>query len=98
MTAARKAVETYRRRLRERGLDRFEVRGREVDKPLLRALADRLAVGGSEADALRATLRAELAPEAQRRGGVFAALRRSPHVGVDIAVEREVTPGREIDL
>ena len=42
-TSQRRAIEAHRRRLAERGLGRFEVRGLEADKDLIRGLARRLA-------------------------------------------------------
>jgi hypothetical protein len=41
----RRAIEAHRRRLAERGLDRFEVRGLETDKELIRGIARRIAAG-----------------------------------------------------
>jgi hypothetical protein len=33
-----------------------------------------------------------------RKGGILAALRRSPLVGADLNLSREVTGGRKVDL
>ena len=51
--AQRRAVRNHRRRMRDAGLDRFEVRGLLSDKALLRAIAKRLARGDLAAGKLR---------------------------------------------
>ena len=99
MNASQKrAIVSHRHRLSERGLARYEVRGLEQDKELVRKFAKRLA--GNDVKALR--LRAEVAQQVEeqpaRRGGILAALLRSPLVGSGINLERELTPGRDIDL
>lgn len=94
----RRAVTAHRHRLAERGLGRFEVRGLEADKDLIRHIARRLAVGDEAADVLRAELArrvAGAAGEPPRTGGVLAALRRSPLVGADLGLEREAVAGRD---
>lgn len=90
--AQRKATETYRRRMAARGLARFEVLGRPEDKALLRAAAQRLAAGD---EALRSVLASE--GEAPR-GGILAALRRSPLVGMDLDFSRDKVPPRDDGL
>ncbi|HEX4197182.1 MAG TPA: hypothetical protein VHZ26_07040 [Caulobacteraceae bacterium] len=96
--AQRRAVENHRRRLRARGLDRFEVRGLEADKGLLRAVAKQLAQGDAASSELRATIEARVKPSKPERGGILQALRRSPLVGADIDFKREAGAGRDIDL
>ena len=92
------ALQNYRRRLSERGMARFEVLGLDADRELIRALARRLARGDAEAARLRAEVARSIAGEPPRRGGILAALRRSPLVGADLDVTRETVPGRDIDL
>jgi hypothetical protein len=95
----RRAVEAHRRRLAERGLERFEVRGLEADKQLIRGIARRLATNDAEAGALRAELARRVAGgEPQPAGGILAALRRSPLVGADLDLTRDETPGRDAGL
>lgn len=95
----RRAIEAHRRRLAERGLDRFEVRGLEADKELIRSIARRLAANDDAAGLLRADLARRIAVgEPPRVGGVLAALRRSPLVGADLDITREETPGRDVGL
>jgi hypothetical protein len=94
----KRAVQNYRQRLAERGLDRFEVLGRAQDKELIRSLAKRLADDGAEAARLRGDLARAVSDEPTAKGGVLAALRRSPLVGADFDVSREETTGRAVDL
>jgi hypothetical protein len=99
MNASQKrAILSHRRRLRERGFVRYEVRGLEQDKELVRHVAQRLAANDAEAARLRAEIANELAGEPPPRGGILAALRRSPLVGAALNFEREVVPPRDIDL
>jgi|SRR5665213_3496301 len=96
--AQRRAVESHRRRMRAQGLDRFEVRGLEADKGLLRSVAKRLAQGDAAAGELRAQIAASIRPAAEQRGGILSALRRSPMVGADLELHRDNGSGRDIDL
>lgn len=96
--AQRRAVENNRRRLREQGLDRFEVRGLESDKAVLRAIAKRLASDDEAGLQLRADIEALMAPSPAPRGGILRALRQSPLVGASLDLERELTTGRDVDL
>lgn len=95
----RRALDAHRRRLAERGLGRFEVRGLDTDKALIRGLARLLAANDAAAGALRADLVRRIdRDETPRVGGILAALRRSPLVGADIDLSREETPGRDAGL
>ncbi len=100
MTASsqHRAVFAHRRRLAERGLERFEVRGLDADKVLIRGIARRLAAGDAAAAALRRDLSRRVADGDPPKGTILAALRRSPLVGADLTLDREVTPGRAGDL
>lgn len=94
-SSQRRAIEAHRRRLAERGLRCFEVRGLEADKELIRGIARRLAANDGEAGALRADLARRMGgAEPPRVGGILAALRRSPLVGAELDFFREETPGR----
>ncbi|MEA3047103.1 MAG: hypothetical protein QOJ53_1435 [Sphingomonadales bacterium] len=77
---------------------RFEVVGLESDRALIRSLARRLAEKGPEAGALRSAVRQVAVSAAPAKGGILAALRRSPLVGADLEIEREATAGRRLDL
>lgn len=97
-SSQRRAIRNYRSRLSKRGLARFEVLGRDADRDLIRSLARRLAEGGAEASTLRAILGRAVAGEPPRKGGILAALRRSPLVGADLDLRREHEDGRKVDL
>ena len=97
-SSQRRAVESYRARLSEQGLARFEVVGRKADRDLVRTLARRLAEDTPEASRLRAAVNRSLEGERARKGGILAALRRSPLVGADLDVTRPRDEGRAIDL
>jgi hypothetical protein len=93
-----RAIQNYRSRLSERGLARFEVLGRDSDRDLIRSLARRLAEDSPEATRLRAAVNQTISGEPPRKGGILAALRRSPLVGADLEMSRPREEGREIDL
>jgi hypothetical protein len=94
----KRALQNYRKRLNERGMARFEVLGLDADRELIRSLARQLAEKGPSAARLRATVRRTLSGEPPKKGGILAALRRSPLVGADLDIGRSVTPGRKVDL
>jgi hypothetical protein len=94
----KRAIKNYRRRLNARGMVRFEVLGRDADRELIRSLAKRLAEDGPDATRIRAAMRRTVSGEPPKKGGILAALRRSPLVGADLDVSRSVTQGRKVDL
>ena len=77
---------------------RFEVLGRDTDRDLIRTIARTLAEDSAEAMELRASVTRSMASEPPRKGGILAALRRSPLVGADIDVTRARESGREVDI
>jgi hypothetical protein len=82
-----------------RDISRYEVRGLERDKALVRRLAARLAASDTGAQSLRADLASKLAtPPPQSRGGIYSALRRSPMVGADLDLNREKAADRDPGL
>lgn len=93
-----RAVQNYRLRLSERGLARFEVLGRAADRDLVRSFARRLAEDGPDAKRLRDSVSQTLAGGTPTKGGVLAALRRSPLVGADLDLTRPREEGREVDF
>ena len=97
-TSQKRAIRNYRSRLTKRGLARFEVLGRDADRDLIRSLARQLAEGGPEASRLRAVVSQSIAGEPPRKGGILAALRRSPLVGADLDLTRAREDGRSIEL
>ncbi len=96
--AQTRAIQNYRSRLGERGLARFEVLGRDGDRDLIRSLARKLAEDTPEASELRAVVSRSITGEPPRKGGILAALRRSPLVGADIDPIRSREKGRKVDL
>jgi hypothetical protein len=57
-----------------------------------------MAEDGAEASRLRAMVSRSVAGEPPRRGGILAALRRSPLVGADLDLSRPREEGRSVDL
>jgi hypothetical protein len=97
-TAQKRALRNYRTRLVKRGMARFEVMGLDADRDLIRSLAKRLAEDDPEAARIRAAVSQTIAGEPPRKGGILAALRRSPLVGADLNLARAHGPGRKVDL
>jgi hypothetical protein len=96
--AQKRALRNYRNRLSERGLARFEVLGLDSDRDLIRSLAKRLAQDDAEAARIRSSVRRSIATERSTKGGILAALRRSPLVGADLELKRPRELGRKVDL
>jgi hypothetical protein len=97
-SSQRRAIRNYRSRLSKRGLARFEVLGRNSDRDLIRSLARHLAEDGSEASRLRAIISRSVAGEPPRKGGILAALRRSPLVDADLDLARPREEGRKVEI
>jgi hypothetical protein len=97
-TPQKRALRNYRTRLNARGIARFEVLGLEGDRELIRSLAKRLAENDRDAMRIRAAVTRTIAGDPPQKGGILAALRRSPLVGIDLDITRARTPGREVDL
>ena len=97
-TAQKRALRNYRTRLVKRGMARFEVLGLDADRELIRSLAKRLAEDDPEALRIRAAVSQTIAGEPPKKGGILAALRRSPLVGADLNLARSHDTGRKVDL
>jgi len=95
--AQNRAIENYRSRLKKRGVSRFEVLALDVDRALIRSLAKRLAQDDPGAGRIRAEIMRSVS-DLPTKGGILAALRRSPLVGPDLKVKRTVEMGRKVDL
>jgi hypothetical protein len=95
--AQERAIKNYRRRLQKRGVARFEVLGLHADRDLIRSLAKRLTQDDPEASRIRSEVTRALSGMAAK-GGILAALRRSPLVGSDLKMERPFDAGRKVDL
>jgi hypothetical protein len=97
-TAQKRALRNYRTRLVKRGLARFEVLGLDADRDLIRSLAKRLAEDDPDAARIRAAVSQTIAGEPLTKGGILAALRRSPLVEADLNLTRSHEGGRKVDL
>ncbi len=97
-TPQRRALNNYRKRLKQSGMARFEVLGLDGDRDLIRSLAKRLAGDDPDAARIRASVRRTISGEGRKKGGVLSALLRSPLAGADLDLKRPVTPGRPVDL
>lgn len=97
-SSQKRAIQNYRARLSKRGLARFEVLGREADRDLIRSVARQLAKGGPEASRLRAALSQSISGERPKKGGILAALRRSPLVGAELQTKRPREEGRRVEI
>ena len=82
----KRAVDNHRRRLRERGMARYEVRGLESDKALVRRLATRLAENDARPTACGRNLRERFRSEA------FFALEQEKIFGTPCIVRRWWAP------
>lgn len=96
--AQKRAIDNYRARLTQRGYKRFEVTALESDRELIRSLARHLAEDGPDAEQARNTVKAIVASEPTKPGGILNALRRSPLVGADLDLSRPREQGRRVDL
>ena len=94
----KRAIRSYRARLSERGLARFEVLGRYADRDLIRSLARRLSEDSADASRLRAVVSQSIAGNPPKKGGILAALRRSPLVGDDLDLARSREKGRKVEI
>ena len=97
-TAQKRALRNYRTRLAKRGMARFEVLGLDADRDLIRSLAKRLAEDDPDAARIRAAVSQAIGGEPPTKGGIVAALRRSPLVEADLDLDRSREAGRKVDL
>ena len=98
-TAQKRAIKNYRSRLRKRGIARLEVLGLESDRHLIRSLAKRLAQNDPDTNRIRMeVMRTVSHTPKEEKGGIWAALRRSPLVGAELTIERPFDAGRKINL
>jgi hypothetical protein len=95
-TPQKRAQDSYRKRLIQRGMARFEVLGLDADRELIRSLARKLA--DPDSARIRATVRGAISGEHLGKGGILKALRESPLVGADLDLTRPVSPPRKLDL
>jgi hypothetical protein len=94
----KRAIQNYRSRLSERGMARFEVLGLHGDRDLIRSLARHLAEEGPKASRLRAMVSRTISGEPPKKGGILAALRRSPLADADLDLTRPREKGRKVRI
>jgi hypothetical protein len=80
-----------------RGMIRFEVLSLDADRDLIRSLAKRLAQDDAEARRIRSEVARAISGIPQK-GGILAALRRSPLVGSNLKIVRFLDAGRKSNL
>ena len=97
-TSQIRAIDNYRKRLKQRGMARFEVLGLDADRELIRSLARRLADNGPDSARIRAAVSRAVSGEPPNKGGILGALHRSPLVGADLNLKRPVMAGRKVDV
>ena len=98
-TAQTRATTTYRARLADRGIVRYELQSPEADRELLRAVARKLCEESAEADQLRRAMKLAVETKSTAtKGKILAALRRSPLVGADLDFTRARGVGRKLEL
>ena len=93
----KRATKNYRKRLSQRGMTRFEVLARRTDQELIRSVARALTEDDAKAKDVRDALQ-RIAGKPTSKGGILAALRRSPMVGAELELHRPVVAGREVEL
>ena len=96
-TAQKRAIKNYRSRLQQKGVARFEVLGLDMDRDLIRSLAKKLSQDDPDASRIRSEIKRTVSGQ-PKRGGILAALRRSPLVSADLKIVRPVDAGRNVDL
>ena len=97
-SAQLRAVERNRKRMRDKGISRFEGRALEGDKALVKAFAKQLAADDAGAQSLREEFQRRLAERSEKRGTLAEWFRRSPLLGSGVKFKHEKTFGRKIDL
>jgi len=96
---SRDRVAVHRRRVSEQGGRRVEVAVPGTDAPLMREIAAVLRNGGAAAEELRRRVRPIVAPSSARTGAdLLTFFRHSPLADLDLNVERDKSPGREVEL
>ncbi len=97
-TAQKTAIRNYRTQPVKRGMARFEILGLDTDRDLIRSLARRLAKNDADVARIRAAVSQTIIDEPPGKGGILAALRRSPLVGAGLDLTRSRDTGRKVDL
>jgi len=93
-----RALRNHRKLLSQQGMARFEVLGLATDRELIRSMGRKLANNGPEAHELREIVHKKVVAEPRKKGGILAALLRTPLVGSDLDFSRPKVDMRRIDL
>ena len=91
-----RAIENYRKRLKKRGMARFEVLALKKDRELIREVARKLAESTPEAEKMRASMCQTISEKAGTKGGILEILRSWPLA--ELHLTRPFEEGRKIDL
>ena len=98
-TAQKRAMKNRVRRVRKRGIARFEVLGLESDRHLIRSLAKRLAQNDPDTNRIRMeVMRTVSHTPKEEKIGILAAFSRSPLVSPELTISRPFDAGRKINL
>jgi hypothetical protein len=68
-----------------------------MDRDLIRSLAKKWSQDDPDASRIRPEVKRTISGQS-KKGGILAALRRSPLVGVELKLVRSVDAGRNVDL
>ena len=93
----KRAIRSNQDRLARPSLTCFTVLGLEVDRDLIRSLAQRLSEEGPDAATLRLALNRTISADSAKKGGILDAFLRSPLVGVDLELTRTVEHERNVE-
>lgn len=97
-SSQQRAIASFRKRLAEKGLIRFEVTGRATDRELVRTVARRLAEEGPGSDRLRAAVQQNVHGDPPKKGGILKSLMASPLIGSELDFTRLREQGRKVDI
>jgi len=96
---SKERVRRHRRKAQAEGSKRVEVTVPAEDAELIREVARTLRNGGRSAETLRGRIAAAVVPSQARTGKELVAFLRSSPLGCfELDIERDRSPGREIDL
>ena len=93
-SAQKRAVEHYRKRLKERGIVRLEVYASETDAVLIRHIAKVLREESEQAVQVRKQIRSLIGP--REKPSLKALLASAPLDGIDLSRQKDT--GRKVDL
>jgi len=95
-TAQARAVNNYRKRLKKRGMARFEVLGLKKDRELVRQVARKLAEATPEGEKMRISMRQAVSEKSSTGADLLEILRSWPLAELNLT--RRFEDGRKIDL